>query len=176
MQCPPWEEFELRHPWLCGADILHMKSPEAKSSGSNVVLKSGSSLSCKIYQRFCLKGTDLQECAWSACLIRERGSIFFFTPALGYICRLWKEMVWVWLLHSLFCSGSNLLLPWFGVLRGCGAAARQWCQMWDWSCGTSFLAGSSSFTSWHLTGWSSLLAAGFLIPLTQLWDLNRCLF
>lgn len=41
------------------------------------MLKSGSSLSCKIYQRFCLKGTDLQECAWSACLIKERGSIFF---------------------------------------------------------------------------------------------------
>lgn len=70
MQHPPWEEFEC--PWLCGASILPMKSEEAKSLGSHVVLKSESSLSCKIFQRFCLKVTDLQEGTWSACLIRGK--------------------------------------------------------------------------------------------------------
>lgn len=86
MQHPPWDEFELWCPWLCGASILHMKSSEAMSLGSNVVLKSGSTLICKIYQRFCLKGTDLQEDAWSACLIRGKRQyflIFFLFPWLS---------------------------------------------------------------------------------------------
>lgn len=76
MQCPPGEEFELQCPWLCGASICHMKSPEAMSLGSNVMLKSGFTLSCKIYQRFCLKGANLQEDAWSACLIRGKRQYF----------------------------------------------------------------------------------------------------
>lgn len=96
MQHPPWEEFELWCPWLCGASILHVKSPEAMSSGSNVMLKSGFALSCKICQRFCLKGTDLQEDAWSACLIREKRQYFplfflFFWRTLACVCRILHE-------------------------------------------------------------------------------------
>lgn len=63
-------------PWLCGASILHMKSSEAKSLGSNVTLKSGFTLNCKIYPRFCMKGTGLQEDGWSAYLIRGNRQYF----------------------------------------------------------------------------------------------------
>lgn len=89
MQHPPWEEFELQCPWLCGASILYMKSSEAMSLGSNVMLKSGFTLHCKIYQGFCLKGTDLQEDAWSAYLIwgnRQCFPLFFYSFALVFVC------------------------------------------------------------------------------------------
>lgn len=94
MQHPPWEEFELRCPWLCGASILHMKSSEAKSLSSNVMLESGFTLNCKIYQRFCLKGADLQEDSWSAYLIRGNTQyfpLFFYSFGLifVYVCRIY---------------------------------------------------------------------------------------
>lgn len=52
------------------------------------MLKSGFSLNCKIYQRFCLKGTDLQEDVWAAYLIRGNRQYFpvFFIPLVWSLC------------------------------------------------------------------------------------------
>lgn len=83
-------------PRLCGASIFHMKSSEAKSLGSNVTLKRGFTLNCKIYPRFCLKGTGLQEDSWSAYLIRGNRQyfpLFFYSSGLIFVCMLnilWK--------------------------------------------------------------------------------------